>query len=104
MGFSPDVMGAGLRTADYEFVLPADRIAQVPAERRDESRLMVVDRVSGAIAHRRFRDLPELAHAGDLMVVNTTRVFRARLLGRRDSGAPAAGTFRCRPTSVGRTP
>jgi S-adenosylmethionine:tRNA ribosyltransferase-isomerase len=82
-------MGAGLRTADYEFVLPADRIAQVPAERRDESRLMVVDRVSGAIAHRRFRDLPELAHAGDLMVVNTTRVLRARLLGRRDSGAPA---------------
>jgi S-adenosylmethionine:tRNA ribosyltransferase-isomerase len=50
---------------------------------------MVVDRATGAIAHHRFRDIVELIPANDLLVVNTTRVFRARLLGTRDSGAPA---------------
>src|SRR5690349_14527632 len=80
---------AGARTADYDFPLPAELIAQRPAERRDESRLMVVDRAAGTIAHRRFGDLPALVPPGDALVLNTTRVFRARLLGRRDSGAPA---------------
>ena len=80
---------AGLRTADYDFDLPADRVAQTPAARRDESRLMVVDRAAGTITHRTFRDLAELIPAGDALVVNTTRVVRARLLGTRDSGAPA---------------
>jgi S-adenosylmethionine:tRNA ribosyltransferase-isomerase len=80
---------AGSRTADYDFDLPAERIAQAPLGRRDESRLMVVERATGRIEHRRFGDLPELMDAGDVLVVNTTRVFRARLLGRRDSGAPA---------------
>ncbi len=82
-------MADGLRTSDYDFALPADRIAQVPVTRRDESRLMVVNRASGGIEHRRFRDLAELMLPGDALVLNTTRVFRARLLGRRDSGAPA---------------
>jgi S-adenosylmethionine:tRNA ribosyltransferase-isomerase len=50
---------------------------------------MVVERATGAIAHRRFRDIVELIPAGDLLVLNTTRVFRARLLGTRDSGASA---------------
>jgi S-adenosylmethionine:tRNA ribosyltransferase-isomerase len=50
---------------------------------------MVVDRASGTIAHRRFADIVELMPAGDLLVLNSTRVFRARLLGTRDSGAPA---------------
>ena len=50
---------------------------------------MVVERATGGITHRQFRDLPELVTAGDLVVVNTTRVIRARLLGHRDSGAPA---------------
>jgi S-adenosylmethionine:tRNA ribosyltransferase-isomerase len=50
---------------------------------------MVVDRASGGIEHRRFRDLGEIVPAGDLLVLNTTRVRRARLLGQRDSGAPA---------------
>ena len=79
----------GLRTSDYDFVLPPERIAQTPAARRDESRLMVVDRSSGAIEHRVFRDLPAYLRNGDALVLNTTRVFRARLLGHRDSGAPA---------------
>ena len=79
----------GARTADYDFELPAERIAQAPAARRDESRLMVVDRAAGTIAHRVFRDLVNLVAPGDALVLNTTRVMRARLLGARDSGAPA---------------
>jgi S-adenosylmethionine:tRNA ribosyltransferase-isomerase len=78
------------RTSDYDFTLPADRIAQMPAEPRDASRLMILDRATGAIAHRTFRDLEQIIPAGDVLVLNTTRVFRARLLGTRDgSGAPA---------------
>ena len=50
---------------------------------------MVVDRAAGTIAHRRFREIAGLIPANDLLVLNTTRVFRARLLGKRDSGAPA---------------
>jgi S-adenosylmethionine:tRNA ribosyltransferase-isomerase len=79
----------GSRTSDYDFELPAERIAQQPAARRDESRLMVVDRAAGRIEHRCFRDLVGLVRPEDVLVLNTTRVFRARLLGRRDSGAPA---------------
>lgn len=79
----------GDRTSDYDFHLPEERIAQAPVERRDASRLMVVHRDSGEIEHRYFADLAELVPAGDVLVLNTTRVFRARLLGRRDSGAPA---------------
>ncbi|MCE9601672.1 MAG: tRNA preQ1(34) S-adenosylmethionine ribosyltransferase-isomerase QueA [Gemmatimonadetes bacterium] len=87
MSGPPAVRGG--RTSDYEFVLPAGRIAQSPAERRDESRLMVLDRATGTIEHRVFRDLPSYLRAGDALVLNTTRVFRARLLGQRDSGASA---------------
>jgi S-adenosylmethionine:tRNA ribosyltransferase-isomerase len=91
-----DLPPRGLRTADYDFHLPADRIAQRPAAVRDESRLMVVDRAAGTIAHRVFRELPELTRPGELLVVNATRVLRARLLGTRESGAPAE-VFLLRP-------
>ena len=80
---------AGARTADYDFALPEGLIAQHPTPRRDESRLMVVDRQAGTIAHRRFGDLVGLVPPGDALVLNTTRVFRARLRGQRESGAPA---------------
>ena len=79
----------GSRTSDYDFDLPEHLVAQTPLARRDASRLMVVDRASGSIAHRTFADLATLVPAGDALVLNTTRVFRARLLGVRDSGAPA---------------
>ena len=82
-------MADGLLTSDYDFDLPAERIAQTPSERRDESRLMVLDRSSGRIEHRQFRDLVGLLQPEEALIVNTTRVFRARLLGTRDSGAPA---------------
>lgn len=78
-----------MKTSDFDFDLPQDRIAQFPIEPRDSARLMILDRAAGAIAHGHFRDLETLIPPGDLLVLNTTRVFRARLLGRRDSGAPA---------------
>ncbi|MFI5309978.1 MAG: tRNA preQ1(34) S-adenosylmethionine ribosyltransferase-isomerase QueA [Gemmatimonadales bacterium] len=78
-----------MRTADFDFHLPAALVAQAPTTRRDESRLMVVDRASGTIAHQQFRDLVGLVTRGDVLVLNTTRVFRARLLGTRASGARA---------------
>src|SRR5881275_2976619 len=79
----------GGRTSDYDFELPAGLIAQQPLERRDASRLMVVDRAAGTITHRSFADIVELVDPGDVLVVNRTRVLRARLLGTRASGAPA---------------
>jgi S-adenosylmethionine:tRNA ribosyltransferase-isomerase len=82
-------MPRGLRTSDYDFALPLNRIAQSPTLRRDESRLMVVDRANGSIAHHAFKNIAQYLHAGDALVLNTTRVFKARLLGTRDSGAPA---------------
>ena len=83
------VLTAGSRTSDYDYELPEEHIAQRAAEPRDASRMMVLDRAAGTLAHRTFRDLAELIPAGDAIVVNTTRVFRARLLGARDSGGPA---------------
>jgi S-adenosylmethionine:tRNA ribosyltransferase-isomerase len=79
----------GSRTSDYDYALPDARIAQHAVEPRDASRLMVVDRATGTLTHRHFRDLADLIPAGDALVVNTTRVFRARLLGHRDSGGQA---------------
>jgi S-adenosylmethionine:tRNA ribosyltransferase-isomerase len=79
----------GNRTADYDFELPEDRIAQYPLERHDGSRLMVVERATGRITHTVFSAIDRLIAPGDALVLNTTRVRRARLLGTRDSGARA---------------
>jgi S-adenosylmethionine:tRNA ribosyltransferase-isomerase len=68
-----------MRTADFDYLLPQERIAQRPARPRDRARLMVLDRSDGSIAHFRFHDLPDLLHAGDVLVVNETRVLPARL-------------------------
>lgn len=76
-------------TSAYDFHLPPALIATEPAVPRDASRLLVVDRAQGTLAHHHFRDLPSFIPAGDALVVNTSRVLRARLLGQRDSGAPA---------------
>ena len=79
----------GTLTSHYEIDLPLDRIAQRPTETRGESRLMIVNRATGEIAHKHFSDLPRLIPAGDAIVLNTTKVFRARLLGIRENGTPA---------------
>ena len=79
----------GEKTSDYDFELPRELIAQEPLADRSASRLMVVRRLTGEIEHRTFSDIGDLIPAGDLLVLNTTRVIRARLLGRRQSNAPA---------------
>jgi S-adenosylmethionine:tRNA ribosyltransferase-isomerase len=68
-----------MRSAELEYELPPDLIAQRPCERRDESRLLVYDRSSGAVRHRRFRDLPAELRPETLVVVNDTRVVPARI-------------------------
>jgi len=78
-----------LPTAAFDYDLPPDLIARFPAERRDESRLLVVDRAGGGLEDRRFADVASLLAPGDALVVNDTRVFPARLRGRKPSGAPA---------------
>lgn len=71
----------GLRLSDYEYHLPKERIAQYPPSRREESRLLVLDRSTGRIEHCRFRDLDSFLSPRDLLVVNETKVIPARLLG-----------------------
>lgn len=72
-----------MRTDEFDYHLPHGLIAQRPPASRESSRLMVVDRGSGAVSHHRFADLPGFLEAGDCMAVNTTRVIQARLLGRK---------------------
>jgi len=77
---------------DFDFDLPADLIAQEPAADRGGSRLLVVDRASGTLTHAQVAALPDFLRAGDLLVVNNTRVFPARLLGHR---VPSGGAVEC---------
>jgi S-adenosylmethionine:tRNA ribosyltransferase-isomerase len=72
--------------ADYDFVLPPERIAQRPAEPRDASRLLVLPRGGGPPQHAVFQQVPDFLRPGDLLVLNDTRVIPARILGRRKSG------------------
>lgn len=69
-------------TADFDFTLPAELIAQTPATPRDSSRLMVVDKKNKTIKHKHFRDIIEFLRPGDLVVWNNSKVFKARLKGR----------------------
>ena len=77
------------RLDDYDYHLPPERIAQFPAPERDQSRLLVLEPGVDAPAHRRFADLLDYLRPGDLLVVNNTRVFPARLLGRKQTGGRA---------------
>ena len=77
-----------MKRSDLEYALPPELIAQHPAERRDESRLLVYDRKSGDVRHRVFRELPDELH-GELVVVNDTRVVPARLRLQRPGGGEA---------------
>jgi S-adenosylmethionine:tRNA ribosyltransferase-isomerase len=78
-----------MRTAELDYDLPPELIAQRPLPRRDDSRLLVHVRASGATRHRRFRDLPDELPPGAVVVVNDTRVVPARLRARRPSGGEA---------------
>lgn len=80
----------GLKTADFDYELPPELIAQHPAERRDASRLMVLNRATNGIEHRHFSDLTDYLRAGDVLVVNDSKVIPARLYGYVE-GRPEAG-------------
>lgn len=94
-----------MRTADFDYDLPSGAIAQKAAHPRDSARLLVVDRSSGQTDHRRFSDLVDYLHEGDVLVVNDTRVLPARLLGNKaETGGSAevlllrerySGTWEC---------
>lgn len=75
-----------MKLADFHYDLPPDRIAQEPVTPRDQSRLMVLTRNSAEITHRRFAQLPEFLKKGDVLVVNSTKVFPARLRGKKKTG------------------
>ncbi|MDE2058561.1 MAG: tRNA preQ1(34) S-adenosylmethionine ribosyltransferase-isomerase QueA [candidate division NC10 bacterium] len=77
-------MPISLRTADFDYTLPPELIAQTPAPERDRSRLLVLDRSTGALQDRIFRDLPEYLVPGDLLIVNEAKVIPARLFGRSE--------------------
>lgn len=73
-----------MKTSEFYYELPSELIAQQPAPRRCEARMMIVSRKTGSIKHRRVYDLPEWIRPGDLLVVNDTRVFPARVFGRKE--------------------
>ncbi len=75
-----------MRLSDFHYDLPEELIAQTPAQRRDSSRLMRLDRANGAISHHHFFDLPSLLHGNELLVYNDTRVFPARMWATKESG------------------
>ncbi len=79
-------MQQDFRLSAYDYHLPPENIAQHPAGRRDDSRLLILDNDSKEISHRRFADIVDLIACGDMLVINDTRVFPARLSGRKDSG------------------
>lgn len=82
-----------LRLSEYDYDYPDDLVAQVPAEPRDASRLLVVNRAEGTLTHRHFRDLPEYLAPGDLLVANDTRVFPARLIGEKEGTGARVEVF-----------
>ena len=73
-----------MKLSQYKFNLPAELIAKFPADRRDESRLMVVNRKTGKIEHRVFKEIIEYFTEGDVMVLNNTKLFPARLYGNKE--------------------
>jgi S-adenosylmethionine:tRNA ribosyltransferase-isomerase len=76
-----------MKLSAFDFILPSELIARFPAERRDGSRLLLLNRQDGRVSHHSFRDLPELLAPGDFLVMNDSRVLPARLFGRVDGRA-----------------
>lgn len=75
-----------MKTSDFYYDLPPELIAQTPLQRRDGSRLMVLNKETGEVEHKHFFDLPSYLRPGDCLVVNNSRVLPARLIGRRETG------------------
>ena len=75
-----------MKTSDFDYELPEELIAQHPAAQRDHSRLLVMDKNTGAVEHRVFRDIVNSLHAGDVLVLNNTKVIPARIFGVKEGG------------------
>jgi S-adenosylmethionine:tRNA ribosyltransferase-isomerase len=75
-----------MKTSDFDYNLPLERIAQTPVEPRDSSRLLVLDRETGLLEHRLFRNISQYLRPGDLLVLNQTRVIPARIYARKSTG------------------
>ena len=75
-----------MKTSDFNFELPEELIAQTPLERRDSSRLLTLNKNTGAVGHHHFYDLPDFLRPGDCLVLNDSRVLPARLIGHRPTG------------------
>lgn len=90
-----------LRLADFDFEVPESLVAQRPLAERDASRLLVLERASGKITHRRFRDLPDYLGPADFLVFNSSRVTKARLIGERETGGKVE-VFLLHPLGEGR--
>ncbi len=82
-------MSASLPVSDFDYEYPEELIASAPADPRDSSRLLVLDRASGAVEHAVFRDLPRFLRPGDCLVLNRTKVLPCRLIGRKSTGGKA---------------
>lgn len=89
-----------MKTDDFDYKLPECLIAQEPAAVRDACRMLVMDRVTGALADRKFHDIIDYLHPGDLLVANETRVMPARLLGAKRSTGGRAEVFLLRESST----
>src|SRR5207249_9020456 len=91
VGPAVSVIDSLMRTSDFDYVLPPELIAREPARPRDSSRMMLLDRKTGRYTDSYFRNLPEFLNPSDVLVINDTRVIRARIHGRLER---AGGTRR----------
>ena len=77
-----------MKTEDFDFYLPEELIAQTPLEKRDSSRLLVLEKETGNITHKHFSDIIDYLNKGDVLVLNDTKVLPARIIGtKEDTGA-----------------
>ena len=82
-----------MQLSDFDFDLPESLIAQHPADRREDSRMLIVDRAAGGLIDSTFSEFASQLGPKDLLVVNNTRVFPARLIGRTETGAARLAWF-----------
>lgn len=90
-----------MKTSDFDYELPRDRIAQYPSDRRDESRLLVLRRDGGDVEHRLFRDILSYLRSNDCLVINESRVIPARLIGRKKDTGGRVEVFLLEPGADG---